>query len=105
MRLSAWSSESQAALAALATLSVSLLAVHAAELQPALYRSPGNLRRRSKIMSYFKLLARPRKSAKSLQCIPDCKGEDPLQFTTSAVDLHQLVTQLQPALICTLHDK
>jgi hypothetical protein len=36
MRLSAWSSESQAALAAPATLSVSLLAVHAAELQPAL---------------------------------------------------------------------
>jgi hypothetical protein len=43
MRLSAWSSESQAALA---TLSVSLLAVHAAELQPALPMSPGVLRKR-----------------------------------------------------------
>ena len=35
MRLSAWSRESQQALAALATLSVSFLAVHAAVLQAA----------------------------------------------------------------------
>ena len=69
MRLSAWSSESQAALAAFATLSVSLLAVHAAELQPALHRSPGVLTRRLEIMSYFKLLARPIESTESLPSV------------------------------------
>lgn len=39
------------------------------------------------------------------KCIPDCTGEDPLRFTKSAVDLQQLMTQLQPALVCTLHDE